>query len=131
MRALTAGAVFALAACANVPAERPSDYSSLVKVSVVIPGQDDDAFLQVTNGSANSVGVLVPFFVFSEARYRKCGSGRIDAEGHLRQLPPSEETEISLRGLFQSNTYVGIFVYADGSSDHGDHCLVWSDNRMS
>jgi hypothetical protein len=131
MKSLAAVVILVLAACGNLAEKRSGDYTSLVKVAVVNSRGTDDTHLQVHNGNANSVGIIVPFFIFSESRYRKCGTGRIDVEGHLRELPPSGKTDISLRGLFQSNNYVGIFVYANGSSDHGDHCLVWSENRMS
>ena len=131
MKTLAVVAMFVLAACANLPEKPSSDYSSLVKVSVVNSSGAEGAHLQVTNGSVSSIGIIVPLFVFSESRYRKCGTGRIDVEGHLREVPPAGRTDISLGGLSQSNNYVGIFVYSDGSSDHGDHCLVWSDNRMS
>jgi hypothetical protein len=131
MKALALVAMFALAACGNLPVTTSSDYSSPVKVAVVNSGGAGNAYLQVTNGSASSIGVLVPLFIFSESRYRKCGTGRIDVEGHLRQVPPASNTDISLGGLSKSNNYVGVFVYFDGKSDSGNHCLVWSTDRMS
>ena len=131
MKFLIVVATFCLTACSNVPATLSSDYLSLVKVAITTSGTAGDAYLRVSNGSANSVGVFVPLFVFSKTRYRKCGTGRIDVEGHVHELPPTRTTDISLKGLHKSNTHVGIFVYADGSSDQGDHCIVWSDTRMS